>query len=218
MTIVFAVFVFAASFAQNLPKTGTLSYNGVTYASTDYEYASTPDVVESAITEAMAMKGFKPSSSRRGTLVFRNVVMPYTTGDRIVDAIFSISEKSRSEKDKSVVKVITAVPNAIPDSRPKKGTIRPESVVIEGGAVYFYEGVLPTVANREHSRQVGIQQDALKAAEKKYQDLQSEQKKLEDRLSRLQKEIEDNKKAQEDQARTIEAERQKLQILETQKN
>ena len=215
---VLSLFFLAGAMAQDFSSRGTLDYNGVKYASTQYEYNSTPEVVSSVIQEALAMKGFKPSSSRRGTLVYRNVVLPYTSGDRIVDAIFEVSQKSRSEKDKTIVQVITAQPNAIPDDRPKKGSINPDAVVTEAAASGFYAGILGNVNIQEHSRQVGIQQDAVKSSEKKLEDLINDQKRLEDRLTKLQKEIEDNKKAQEDQTRTIEAEKQKLEIMQKQNN
>lgn len=203
------------SLAQNggYPRQSSLEINGQRFPSYAYDYDAPPSVVEEAIKETMMSRGFK-STSKKGLLVFRSVVLPHDEKNITSDVFVLVETKSKQEKDKSTVNIVSAETGKIPDGKPEKESrMDPTDVVIPGGGSGFLSGIVTEVANKEHLRQIGLQQAEIAKQEKKLKSLQDEGISLQKKLEKLQKDIETNKSDQDAAQKGLEKEKRRLEEM-----
>lgn len=195
---------------------GSVEFFGINYPCTVTDYDAPPDVVEKTIKEQLLSLGYKPSS-RKGFLVYRNIRLSNVHNGEPVDLLILIEAKSRKEKETTTVHVITAEPGKIPDKRPEKGSINPETVVIGTGAAAMLSQMTSRVNEQEHARQLQLQQEVVLKAERHLKDLQNDYASMQKKVEQLQKDMEKNKKEQEAAAKQIQEEKKKLSELEANK-
>lgn len=160
--------------------------------------------IENAIDDTFSKLGYKSTSSK-GFTVYKGVRLP-ELGLDTYDLYFMVDKKSRRDKDNSTVTMMVS-----------KGFDSFVSIS-EGNDVYekslhFLDSLKLTVAKYDLEQQIIAQEDELKKANKKSENLQDEGKDLEKKRKKLVDQIADNLKDQEKQLKEIDKQRQILEML-----
>lgn len=140
-----------------------------------------------------------------GFYVFKNVRL--TGADRPADLYFKVEQKSKRQKDQSVIYLLM-------DKGANEFATSADYTLHTAGN-NFMNGFVQESAVFKHDLDVKAQEEVVKNAEKKLQKLVDEDKKLLNRMEELQKNIRQNKDDQESQRKVIENEQKKLQDLKT---
>lgn len=187
------------SFAQSYE--GTVDYQKNKQATAILELPYPPGVVEDAIKDKMKRMGYSGKESK-GFIVFKGV---RDSSGKEMDYLVRVERKSRKEKDESMIYLFG------------QGTNIDMTKTGDGSDMDYLKTQLnkmrPDIEAYNLEVQIADQEETVKKAQKKYDNLQDDQKSLEKKLKRLQDDIADNKKDQENQQREIENQRKILETL-----
>ncbi|MEO8960750.1 MAG: hypothetical protein ABI325_02650 [Ginsengibacter sp.] len=204
----------SVSFAKaQTPMKTTAEYNGQKYPCYIVEYNLPPDETENVIKEKLRAQGYNPSKSK-GYLVYRNVKLNDLDNQNAQDVLFNIERKSRKEKDKSIMTMITAKAGLIPEDK-VKGTKMVADIEPSPNSVSFINSFQSGISAQAYQLAVTAQEDEVAKAEKKLKSLQDDQIKLEKKIKDYQSDLEVNKKDQDKQVDEIANQKS---ILEKKKN
>lgn len=200
-----ALFCFAASclFSQVQVNEGTVSFQNTNQPAAISEVPYAPDVVEKAITDYMLTKGYK-ASEVKGFKVFRGFTL---NGGSTSDLYFKVEKKSKKEKDQSIVYMVVA------NSGEELKTRTTSDKYTLTGASEFVQGMIPHINDYNIGVEAAAQDEALKKAQKKYDNLIEENADLQKRKKRLEEDLEKNLKQQELQKAEVEKQRQVLEAI-----
>lgn len=167
----------------------------------DYSYPA--QAVENAIVKKLEKMGYKPKEEKgilnrdKGFLVYKNIYFTDISKDRM-DYMIKVEKKSRKAEDESVLYMIMMKDdkNAL--------TIMEASDV--GKAKVFLNNMLPDIEAANLELQIKVQEEIVAKAERKLNDLKTDQ-------ASLEKKLQDNKTAQEATQKDIEDQKQALGIL-----
>jgi cell division protein FtsB len=179
----------------------TAEYNGQKYPCYLTEYNLPADATEDVIKNKLRSEGYNADKSK-GFLVYRNVRLKDLNPDEAQDLFFRIEKKSRKEKDKCLVTMITAKAGEIPESKVKGAKITAD-ITPSTNSVAFLNSFQSAFDLQAYNLGVVAQTDEVAKAEKKLADLQKQQVKLETKLKDLQDDLAANKNAQEAQTQEI---------------
>jgi|GEM_PF-275955 len=154
------------------------------------------DVIDKAIEDYMAKKGIRPGSVN-GFKVYRNYKLEGQ--DHNSDLYFKVDRKSRSEKDVSIVYLMLAKTAEDIKSRKLNDST---GLQLEGGKELL-EGMLASFEAYNLEVQIKNQEAAVKKAQKKFDDLVSDQKDYEKKMRNIQDKQTQNKKDQVRQSEEI---------------
>lgn len=159
------------------------------------EYNIAPDALKDALKDAYKAKGIKLEKSK-GLLVAKGVAIP-EMGNGTYDLYFDVDSKSRSEKDKSVVKmaISSGYDNFIGPTMPEK---------FLPAKTYVASTVSPALHSQKLQADISAQNEAYAKAQKKYSDLIKEGEKLEKQRKSIEGDIATNKRDQDLQQKEIE--------------
>jgi hypothetical protein len=169
------------------------------------------EVAEGTILTKLKETGFEPET--KGTLfwkqnkvngfyAYKGVVLK---GDKneLVDLYFKVDRRGSKKDNQSVMYMLTS-----------KGG---ENFVTDGtdasafaSAQKFLNGFVGETATYKHTLDVKSQEETVKKAEKKYNDLMNDEKDMINKIAKLQEELKKNKEAQINQQALLEAEKKKL--------
>ena len=190
----------------------TVAFAQTTVTTTEYQKVSRTALVneipypakmiEDAIEDVLAKRGYKGSSAK-GFTVYKGARL---IGDEAYDIYFMVEKKSRKDKDNSTVTMMVS-----------KGydeflTEKNDGPVLEK-ARYFLDSLRNSVSRYDLEQQILVQEDEVKSADKKHTSLQDESKDLEKKKRKLEDEIRDNTKDLENQVKEIEKQKQILETL-----
>jgi len=187
-------------FAQTPIKT-TAEYNGQNYPCYITEYNLPPDETENVIKNKLRAEGYNPDKSK-GYLVYRNVKLKDLNPDEAQDVFFKIERKSRREKDKTLVTMITAKAGLIPVDK-VKGAKMDADIEPSENSTSFINSFQSGIDLQTYNLAVSAQEDEVAKAEKKLKSLQDAQGKIEKKISDYQSDLEANKKSQDAQTDEI---------------
>lgn len=210
----FSFFIAGFSFAQSPMKT-TANYNGQKYPCYIIEYNLPPEETQNVIVEKLRSEGYNADKSK-GFLVYRNVRLKDLNSQDPQDVLFKVERKSRKEKDKSIVTMITAKSGLISDDKVKGG----KSVAYTEpslNSIAFIKSFQNAIDLQTFNLAVSAQEDEVTNAEKKLKRLQSDQQKLEKKIKDNQNDLEQNKKDQVKQKDEIERQKSLLEEKKAQK-
>lgn len=191
-------------YSQTRTQSGTLEYNGAKYPCEIVDYDIPPDDVETIIRDKMRASGQSPEESK-GFLVYRNVQLHDLGMEKAHDFIFKIERKSRKEKDKSTVSIVTALPGEIPKEKVKGGGKGLALITPSTKVGLFFTSMHPAVKQQAHNLNVLAKTEEIEKAEKKMEKLKKEQANLEKKIKSYQDDLQANQKSQVAQATEIEA-------------
>lgn len=186
--------------AQSPMKT-TAEYNGQKYPCYIVEYNLPPDETENVIKEKLRAQGYNASKSK-GYLAYRNVKLNDLDSENAQDILFKVERKSRKEKDKSIVTMITAKAGLIPEDK-VKGAKMVADIEPSSNSVSFMNSFQSAIDQQAYQLAVSAQEDEVAKAEKKLKSLQDDQLKLEKKIKDYQSDLEVNKKDQDKQVTEV---------------
>lgn len=186
------------------PRAATIDYQKVTRSAVQYDMPYPVKTIENAITDYYSRMGYKSSNSK-GFIIFRSVRTP-DLGPDSYDLFFYVERKSRRDRDNSIVSLLISKGN--------------DNFIDQTSDEELFNNSLPylnafdsVVAAYDLEQQIKNQEDVLSAAEKKSEKLQKEGKDLQSKKEKLERDISDNLKDQNNQIQEISKERQILDAL-----
>jgi hypothetical protein len=190
----------STAFAQT--RVTTTDYQKISRSALVNEIPFSAKLVEDAIDDALAKKGYKGNSAK-GFTVYKGARL---ISDEAYDIYFMVEKKSKKDKDNSVVTMMVS-----------KGfdeflTEKNDGPVLEK-ARHFLDSLRNTVARYDLEQQIIVQEDEVKSADKKHVSLQDESKDLEKKKRKLEEQISDNINNLENQLKEIEKQKQILETL-----
>lgn len=200
LTLTVLLFVALTTKAQSFLKT-TVEYNGQKYPCYVMEYDLNPGATEDVIKSEMKKQGYNASKSK-GYLVYRNVRLANLNNNSPQDVFFKIDRKSRKEGDKTLVTLISAKPGEIPEGK-VKGAKTVADITTSTDSELFLNSFEGGIQESAHNLAVKNQTDEVAKAEKKMEQLQKDQVKLEKKIKDLQDDLQSNLKDQEKQTEEI---------------
>ncbi|MDR3716322.1 MAG: hypothetical protein P4L51_26250 [Puia sp.] len=162
-------------------------------AAIDLPYSE--DITEAAIKDYMSKKGLK-GSSLRGFTVYRGAKLDESAGDP-KDLHFKIEKKPHA-KGTSVIYLLVANPNEDPATR------APGDVPLDPART-FLNNLVPSVEAANLEAQIKTQEEIVKKAQKKKNNLADDQTSLEKKIRNLQTDLDQNKKDQVTAAAAVQA-------------
>lgn len=199
-TLIVALLTTAFAIAQ-APMPTTAEYNGQKYPCYIMEYNLPPDETQDVIVNKLKSEGYNADKSK-GYLVYRNTRLKNLNPDEPQDVLFKIDRKSRKDKDKSIVTMITAKAGVIPEDK-VKGAKTVAAIEPSDNSVAFLNSFQSNINLSAYNLAVSNQQDAVDKAEKKLKSLQDDQSKLEKKIKNLQDDLSKNKTDQQNQTDEI---------------
>ncbi|HEX2683639.1 MAG TPA: hypothetical protein VHL77_06890 [Ferruginibacter sp.] len=179
------------------PETVTVSYQKVDRQAVSYELPFPERTIMDAIDAKMQQLGYKGKDSK-GFTVYRSVSLP-ELGNGEYDLYFMAERQSKRNKDNSTVTLM------ISKGGDNFATSNDDGGLFTKAKKYLGDLVLMVTA---YDLEVQV-----KEADKKYKELVSEGESLEKKRKSIEKDIDDNKKSQENQLAEMEKQKQKLEAL-----
>jgi hypothetical protein len=198
--IVTLCFAFA-TMAQS--RTETVSYLKINRQAVVNEIPFAEKTVRDAIDNKMQQLGYKGKDSK-GFTVYKGVKIA-ELGNDSYDLYFMADKKSRKDKDNSMLTLMVSKGFEVfaADST---------DAALMSNAKEYLNNIKTMIAAYDLDQQIIAQEDAVKKADKKFNNLIDDGQSLEKKRKSIEKDIEDNKKDQT--AQQAELDKQK-QILET---
>jgi hypothetical protein len=196
--ILFAVVLgFASSsFAQAMD--GNIEFNKTAAPGASVEIAVKSDVAESAIKDKMNTLGYK-SSSFKGFYVFRNFI-DTSVNSQPVDLFLKVDRKSRGEKDKSIVQMVTAIR---------------DSVVVSPGAKMFLNKLIPHTEAYNLNLDISAQEEVVTKNQKKFDNLVDDSVSLVKKIKNLTEDLANNRNKRQEQQKEVEKQKAVLETLKS---
>jgi hypothetical protein len=170
-----------ATFAQPVATDTRVEYQKGDKAAAVIELPYNPDVVAASIKENMLKKGLKEEKSK-GFQVFKGARLTPTDGE-VVDLYFKVDRKSRKEDGMSVVYLIIGRPNENVALRTGDDAFKVEE------AKTYLNNMTPSVDAYNLEVTISQQEDVIKKAERKLNNLQADQRDFEKKLSNLNEKL-----------------------------
>ncbi len=202
VTLIFSFAFFAAATAQS--SITTVEYLKTNRQAIVNEIPFPEKTVRDAIDNKMEQMGYK-GKDNKGFTIYKGVRMP-ELGNDLYDLYFTADKKSRKEKDYSNITLMISkgFDNFVADST--------DATLISNAKKYL-DTIKNLIAAYDLEQQIMAQEDGVKKANKKYNNLVDDGQSLQKKLSKLQQDIEDNKKAQINQQAEIDKQKQFLDNL-----
>lgn len=209
LTLSMSSFVFSQAYE------GSIEYDKKKQRAFVIDYHYSQEAVENAVIQKMGKLGFEGNEEKglfnkdKGFHVFKNVFIS-DISQNSMDYMFKVEQKSRKEKDEAVLYLIiySSGENAMPKF----------DVYDIGKAKSFLNSLAPDVQAADLELQIEAQEDAVAMAEKKYKNFQSDKEDMENKIKKLQDDIQKNLKDQDDAQRDIENQKQILDNLRMKRN
>lgn len=195
-TLIVSLLAASFTFAQT-PMNSTAEYNGQKYPCYITEYNLPPDDAKNVIVEKLRAEGYNADKSK-GYLVYRNVKLQALDSSEAQDVFFKIDRKSRKEKDKSLVTMITAKAGLIPEDKVKDAKMVAD-IEPSPNAIPFINSFQSGINLQAYNMAVSDQEDVVGKAEKKLKSLQDDSVKIVKKINDYQNDLEVNKKDQQKQ-------------------
>jgi hypothetical protein len=205
-TLVFFFAFTAAALAQS--ATTTVEYQKINRQGVVNELPFSEKTVRNAINGKMEQLGYKGKDSK-GFTVYKGVKLA-ELGNDSYDLYFMADKKSRRDKENSSLTLMVSkgYDNFVADS---------SDATLMNNAKTYMNNIKDMVAAYDLEQQIMAQEDAIKKADKKYNNLVDDGVSLEKKRRNIEKDIEDNKKDQANQQTELEKQKQILETLRGQR-
>jgi hypothetical protein len=174
---------------------GKIEYQKTMQPAAIIEWPYAEGIVEDAIKDYMGKRGCQQTNSN-GFHIFKATRLDSVDADTS-DLYFKIERKSRREKDITVVSLLVTKKNEPIQVPPAEGSARMEA------AKSFLNNMAPYVEAGNLAVEINNQEEAIKKARKKYDNLLTEQNDLDKRIRKLEGELDQNKIDQQKEANLI---------------
>jgi hypothetical protein len=201
-TLILSIGFCTAVMAQ--AHTETVKYQKIDRQAVVNDIPFSEKTIREAIENKMGQLGYKGKESK-GFVVYQGVKMA-ELGKEAYDLYFMADKKSRRDKDNSTLTLMISkgFDAFVADS---------SDVALISNAKEYLNNIKAMVGAYDLEQQIIAQEDAIKKADKKYNNTVEDGISLEKKRKNIEKDIEDNKKDQASQQAEIEKQRQILQTL-----
>ncbi len=171
------------------------------------------EVAEGTILAKLKETGFEPESKGSlfwkqnkvdGFYAFRGVVLRSDSAtNALTDLYFKVDRRGSKKDNQSVIYLLTSkgADNFVTDA---------SDPAVYNAAQKFLNGFTSETATYKHTLDIKTQEETVKKAEKKYSDLVGDEKDMNNKIAKLQADLQKNKQDQLNQQVTVEAEKKKL--------
>ena len=207
-TISAIALLMATGFAQAYE--GSIEYGKQKQQAFIIEYSYSPEAVENAIIQKMERMGYKGKEQKgmfnkdKGFIIFKSAYIT-DISDKSMDYIIKVEQKSRKEKDASILYLVI--------NKDNENAMKSFDAYDVNRAKGFLNNLLPDVEAANLELQIKDQEEIIAKAEKKLKNLQSDREDMEKKIKKLQDDIKDNLKDQENTQKDIENQVQALEAL-----
>jgi len=198
------LFLYNVTKAQALAYTGQSEFNKSMQNAAIIEYPFTDGTTLDAINAKF--KGLGYSGKDDGDYRLFKGVKLSDIGDSTYDLYFKVERKSKKEKDKAEVYFIIS-------RGYEKFYAEAGSPDLFNNAKNYLNKLFNDVAARDLENQIAAQEDVVKKANKKMDNLTDDGKELEKKKDKLEQEIADNKDKATEQQKELDAQKQILDML-----
>lgn len=192
-------FLFACLFmnisARSQAMEGKLEYQKTLQPVAYVELPCTQEVAEHAIKDYMEKRGVRGTGFKQFT-VYRSVKLDSNDAE-LSDLYFSVNRKNRQQKDICVISLLPSGKNQEILSR------QPADSARTGKAVLFLNNMAPFIESFNTEVQADNQDAIVKKAQKKMNELKSDENDLNKKIRSLQSDLEQNKKDQAIQSQRV---------------
>jgi len=198
--------------SQVIPVEGTVEYDKVMVPCYNIEVPVSDEIAKEAIKNRFKKMG-SSGKERKGFLEFKNLsISEVKTG--LVDVYIKIDRKSKKEKTSTISLIITE-----PGVAPAPVSTEKVATITGIGALGLLTSLSENSAAHGLNLEIKDQEDKVKKAEKEYKDAVNDGENLQDKLKKVQNDIEANRNKQQKQAQEITKQKELfLQIQARQKN
>ena len=201
-----AIFSLFLLFANAQARQGTVEYNKQQVPCYIIPMAYSKSVTEDAIKDRMKAMGLK-GDNKKGFMEYNNVVLPDVSSSP-VDARFRV-EKGGSDNTSMVYMIV--LPAGSGNSQAIAGA---PTTDYSGGATTFLGNLTNTTSDYSLEQDINKQQEEVKKAEKKQNNLTDDGNDMQKKLQKLQNDIEENRKKQTEQVAEVQKQRDVLTQLQ----
>jgi len=193
---------------------GTVEFQKTQQPCTILEFNYPANDVEKGLEEYGKKSGGK-FSTVKGWTVAKGARLE-NRGNKYFDVYYKVEGKGKGDNAKSTVYMILAEPGENIIARPTNAEGIAIGTAVVSGAVVG--GMGDQLGEYDLKKRIAAQEDDLKAAQKKYDNLVDDGKSLESKRQKLEKEITDNQNAQATQQQELERLKGLLEQLKEKKN
>jgi len=186
------------------PSEGKVEYQKKELPAAIIELPYPPNVVENAIKDYLYKRGVKGITSK-GFQIFKATKLPEMNMESY-DIYFKVERKSRSDKDASIVYLFATKENESPEN------ISNLNYDLTS-AKSLLKSIIPSVQSDNLEAEIAGQENAIKKAEKKYDNLIDDGRSLEKKIKKLEDNLQENRKDVEKQRQDIENQKRILETL-----
>jgi hypothetical protein len=208
LCIVTLIFLSQIAFSQAYE--GKIDYDKKKQAAFVIEFPYPSEAVENAFTKKMEKLGYKGKEEKgifnkdKGFRVYKNAYITSITTQKM-DYVIEVERKSRKEKDEAVLYMIIL--------KGDDNAISAFDASDMENAKNFLNSLLPEVEAANLELEIRSQEEIVAKAQKKLKTLESDKSDMEDKIRKLQNDIEKNIRDQEDTQKDIENQKEVLEGL-----
>jgi hypothetical protein len=182
---------------------GLVQYKQKQYAAAVTELPYSTDVIESAMKAFLSNKGRSSKDDVKGFVVFRNTQL---NADRSQNAdLYFKVDKNRKEKNASVVSLLLSKPETALNATVNNMSMQEARVYLDELSVAIAAHHLELMINDQNKNIIKAEDD--------YKEMTQDAAKMQNKMTSLQKDIEENAKKQELKLAQVNNEKQKLAAL-----
>lgn len=197
------ILLLSASAMYSQPYEGTIEYQKKDQKAMVIEFPYSASEVEDAIVQKMEKLGYKKKESK-GFLIYKGAVLSDISAEP-ADYMIKVERKSRREKDVSVVYIVM--------NKGEENVIARSDALVNSNVKTFLNGLTPDVEAYHLEQEITAQEMTVAKAEKKYRQLVEDKETMEKKIKKLQEDLVENAKNQEDQLKAIEVQKQVLEAM-----
>jgi hypothetical protein len=193
----------------------SVSYNKTSQPALKLELPYNTDVSEGFIVDNLKKTGYDPETKGKlfwkqnklnGFYIFKDVRLEGAS--QPVDLYFKVDQKSKKEKDASVIYLLI--------DKGENSFISSSDEQTYNAAKHFLNGFVDESAAYKLDLDIKNREETVKDAEKKLDKLKDNEKDMNRKIEQLQKDLKKNQEDQKEQQKTIETEKKKLDDLKEQ--
>lgn len=194
--------------AQSTPAEGTVEYDKVQVPCYKMDIPVSEDVAKEAIKERFKKMGVK-GKEKKDFLEFKDVTIPEIRSGK-VDAYIKVERKGKKENNISEVSMILTEPGVAPGAASSGGGAAVVAGVTAVGAFGLLSSLNESSATHGLNLDIKEQEKLIKKAEEKYNDAIKDGNSLQDKLKKVQNDIESNRNDQTKLAEELQKQKEKL--------
>lgn len=196
--------------SQPVPSEGMTDYDKIKVPCYTIEVPFSEDVATDAIKKRFKKMG-AGGKERKGFLEFKNVSIPEVRNE-LVDAYIKIEQKSKKEKNISIVSMVLTEPGVVPGASDStlsssKGA---GTAIAAAGALGLLSSLHENTSDHSLELEIKKQEEMVKKADKEYNSLIKDGDDLQNKLKKIQNDIEANRNNQTKQAEELKKQKETL--------